>query len=351
MEKSYAKLKKLSEKNGTVEFQAEIPLEVINQKSEEALAEAAQDFEMPGFRKGKVPKEIVRQNISEIRLLDSAADSALYDAVGEIVADEKLETLGSPELTVTKLEPGAPVEFKIKLALVPEINLPDYRKIGREISTKEKPAEATEKEVNEALQQVAKMYAGQAKEEGKAPEINDEFAKKVGPFATLAELKTEIKKQLSEEKGIAQREEKRDEMISEIIKQSGLKIPELLVDQEVHHLSHDREDELQKLGITYEEYLKQLGKTAEEVEKNDRKLVEDQLKTSIIFKEIREKEGIRASSEEMNEEVSHLKFYYPDRTEESLRRTAEAMILQRKLFSILEGEDKATPEPAAKEEA
>ncbi|MDE2099788.1 MAG: hypothetical protein KGL39_21225 [Patescibacteria group bacterium] len=350
MEKSYAKLKRLSEKNGVAEFQAEIPLEVIDRKSDEALVEAAQDFEMPGFRKGKVPKEIVRQNISEIRLLDSAADSALYDAIGEIIADEKLKTLGSPEVTVSKLELGTPVEFKIKLALLPEIKLPDYRKIGREASAKQEAAEAAEKEVDEALQHVAKMYAEQAGEEEKAAEINDEFAKKVGPFATLDELKSEIKKQLSEEKAIAQREEKRDRMIAEIIKQSGLKIPELLIDQELHHLAHDREDELQKLGITTEEYLKQLGKSAEEVEKSDRKLVEDQLKTSLIFKEIREKEGIRASSEELNEEVSHLKFYYPDRTEESLRRTAEAIILQRKLFSILEGEDKAAAEPA-KEEA
>lgn len=341
MEKSYDKLKKVSDKNGELEIRAEIPLEVLNRQTEKALAEVAEDFELPGFRKGKVPMDIVRKNISEIRLLDSAADSALYDAINGIIEDEKLDVLGSPEVTVTKLELGAPVEFKLKAALAPEVKLPDYRKIGQEISSKKGLAEATDKEVDEALEHVRKMYAGQTEGEEKAPEIDDEFAKKIGPFQNVAELRAEIKKQLSEEKALSQREEKRDEIVAEIIRQSGLKMPQLLIDQELHHLAHDREDELQKLGITMEEYLKQLRKTEKEIEESDRKLVEEQLKTTLIFNKIREKEEIEASGEEMDEEIGRLKLYYPDRSDESLRRTAEAMILQRKLFTVLEGETPA----------
>ena len=66
MEKSYTKLKKLSEKNGDIEFQAEVPVELLEEYSLAALAELAEDFALPGFRKGNVPQEKVREHIGEM---------------------------------------------------------------------------------------------------------------------------------------------------------------------------------------------------------------------------------------------------------------------------------------------
>ncbi|MDE2144365.1 MAG: hypothetical protein KGJ01_00090 [Patescibacteria group bacterium] len=338
--KSYDKLKKISDKGGVVEFQAEIPLEILENNMEVSLDEAAADFEAPGFRKGKVPKEIVRQSINEFKLLDSAADASLYDAINEIIEDEKLNVLGSPEIYITKIAVGSPVEFKIKLALYPNISLPDYKAIGKEVSDKKEAAVITDKEVDDAISQIQQVFAGQdgenQSEKKNLPEINDEFVKKVSSLNTVAELREEVKKRLAQEKDIYSIEKNRDEIISEIIKKTKIEVPSLLIDQELHHLSHDREHELEKVGITTEEYLKQVKKTPEEMEKDDRKGIEERLKSTLILQEIRKKEDIKAEAKEIEEETQTLQKYYPDQDRNTLVRSAEVIVVQRKLFSVLE---------------
>ena len=85
----------------------------------EELARAAADFSWPGFRKGKVPEQIVREHTNEMAILDAAADEALHDVIPEIAADEKLSVLGRPQLTITKMAPQNPVGFKVRFALSP----------------------------------------------------------------------------------------------------------------------------------------------------------------------------------------------------------------------------------------
>ncbi|HUC31144.1 MAG TPA: trigger factor family protein, partial [Candidatus Paceibacterota bacterium] len=124
MEKTYTHLKKLSEKNGDIEFQAEVPTELLEEYSLAALAELAEDFALPGFRKGKVPHEKVREHIGEMELLENAGNEALRDAMQQIAEDEKLNVVGRPQATIMKIAPKNPLEFKIRYALFPNISLP-----------------------------------------------------------------------------------------------------------------------------------------------------------------------------------------------------------------------------------
>ena len=162
MEKSYTKLKKLSEKNGDIEFQAEVPVALLDEYSLAALAELAEDFALPGFRKGKVPQEKVREHIGEMELLENAANEAVRDAMQEIAEDEKLNVVGRPQVVITKIAPKNPLEFKIRYALFPDISLPDYKKIGKTIFERKDPTDVTEKEIDEALERIQKMIAPMA---------------------------------------------------------------------------------------------------------------------------------------------------------------------------------------------
>src|SRR5258708_1691188 len=141
MEPLYTNLKKTDSGDGEIEFEAEIPAEVMERYVEEELARAAQNFSWPGFRKGKVPENIVREHVSEMALLDDATDEALHDVIPEIAADEKLQVLGKPKLIVTKIAPKNPLGFKIRFALSPAVGLPDYKKIGRTIAAREEKIE------------------------------------------------------------------------------------------------------------------------------------------------------------------------------------------------------------------
>jgi FKBP-type peptidyl-prolyl cis-trans isomerase (trigger factor) len=356
MEKSYTKLKKLSEKNGDIEFRAEVPVELLEEYTMAALAELAQDFQLPGFRKGKVPHDTVREHIGEMSLLEEAANEALRDAMPQIAQDEKLDIIGRPQVVITKLAPKNPLEFRIRYALFPDISLPDYKKIGKTIFERKDPTDVTEKEIDEALERIQKMIAGVASEvsgtTGAAPEkdppippLTDETVKKFGNFATVADFRTELKKNLEQEKALHMKDGRREEIIKEIVKHAKVKVPQLLIDQELFEFLADRDEQLKTAGLSLEEYLKQINKTAEQLEKDERVLIEDDLRMSMVVQQIRKKEDITAEDRDVHILITQLKLRYPERTEQELHRTAEAMIVQNKLFALLEG----TPAPELKD--
>ena len=346
MEKAYTKLKKAGEKNGDIEFQAEIPVELLEEYSLAALVELAEDFALPGFRKGKVPHDKVREHIGEMSLLEDAANEALRDAMVQIAEDEKLDVVGRPQVVITKIAPKNPLEFKIRYALIPAISLPDYKKMGKMIFERKDSTDVTEKEIDEALERIQKMIAPVASNETTPiPPLTDETVKKFGNFNTIADFRTELKHQLEREKTLHTKDGRREEMIKEIVKHAKIKVPQLLVDQEVYEFLADRDEQLKTAGLSLEEYLAQIGKTAEQLEKDERALIEDDLRMSLVVQEIRKKEQITADGRDIQMLIAQLKIRYPERKEQELHRTAEAMIIQNKLFAILEG----APSPELKD--
>ncbi len=358
MAQSYTNLKKLSDKNGEIEFQAEISEAVLEENIMAELAHAAAEFAMPGFRKRKVPHDVVREHVGEMELLEGAADEALRDAMQEIAADEKLNVFGRPQLIVTKLAPKNPVEFKIRYALSPEVSLPDYKKIGHTITERKDAIEITEKEIDDAVARIQSMMAsvnksvalkdGTPADDTPAP-LTDESVKKLGPFNTVADFRVELKRNLEQEKTFHNKEVKRDEMIKEIVKNAKVKIPPMIVEQEHSEFMRDRDEQLAKANLPLEEYLKQSGKTVEELEKDERRIIEEDIKTSLVIQAIRTKEQLAPEERDIQLNIAELKLRYPERDEATLRRTAGALLLQEKLFALLEGTKEKEPEkePAA----
>jgi FKBP-type peptidyl-prolyl cis-trans isomerase (trigger factor) len=352
MEKIYTKLKKLSSKNSDIEFQADIPVDVIEEYVMHSLAEIAEDFALPGFRKGKVPHEKVREHVGEMELLEKAANDALRDAMAEIAEDEQLDVIGKPQVIITKIAPKNPIEFKVRFALAPDVSLPDYKKIGKQIFDRKDPTDVSEGEIDEAIARIQNMFSsvanigtteGEKKDAASAP-LTDETVKQFGNFNTVADFRTELKRQLEQEKVLHMKDVRREEMIKEIVKRSKLKVPELLVEQELYEFLQNRDAQFKAAGLSLEEYLKQSDKTAEQLEKEERKLIEDDLTMSLTVQAIRKKENIVADDRDIHSLMARLKLRYPERTEAELHRTAEAMIVQDKLFAILEDAPVATTE-------
>lgn len=343
-EKSYTKLKKLSDKKKEIEFEAEITNEALEKSTTRVMADVSSKIQMPGFRKGKVSPDMAKKYVNEMEILEDAAGDALRLAIREIIIDENLSIIGAPQITITKIALGSPVEFKVKLAIYPEINLPDYKKIGTEIFGKDKKVEVSDTEVSEAIERIQKIFSagmngGNVEKQAALPEINDEFVKQLGPFKNVEEFKTEIKRQLLEEKGINAKRMKEDEVINEIIKKSKIEIPEMLMDQELDHFKYQRNADLEQSGITLENYLKEIKKTEKELEKEEKDFIEKQMRTRFIISEIQKNEKLEIGEHEVYEMAEHLKASYPERDENYLRRMAEAIILNEKLFSVL-GEKK-----------
>jgi FKBP-type peptidyl-prolyl cis-trans isomerase (trigger factor) len=336
MEKLYINLKKESSKNGDIEFKAEIPVEVMDDQMMETLADIALDFTAPGFRKGKVPEHVVREHVGEMELLENAANQLLRNAMAEIAKDEKLDVVGRPEVIVTKMAPKNPIEFRVRYALTPEIKLPDYKKIGKAIYERKDPIEVTEKEIDEAIVRIQTMFTPPSADLAPEP-LTDETVKMFGNFKNIEEFRVELKKQLTQEKELHMKDGRREEMIKEIVKSTKIEVPKLLVEQELFEFINDRDEQLKAANLTLEEYLKQIGKTAEDLEKDERALIESDLMMRLTVQEIRKQENIVAEDRDIHIMIAELKLRYPERSEETLHRTAEAMIVQDKLFAVLEG--------------
>jgi FKBP-type peptidyl-prolyl cis-trans isomerase (trigger factor) len=274
----------------------------------------------------------------------------------QIAENEKINVVGRPQVTITKIAPKNPLEFKIRYAIFPDISLPDYKKIAKAVFDRKDPTDVTDKEVDEAIVRIQKMIAGAmapttggdatpgavdaapgAKKDAPVPPLTDEDVKKFGNFKTVADFRTELKKNLEQEKALHAKDGRREEMIKEIVKHAKIKVPQLLVDQELYEFLMNRDEQLKTAGLSLEEYLKQIGKTAEQLEKDECALIEEDLRMSMVVQEIRKKEAITADDRDVHILITQLKLRYPERTEEELHRTAEAMIIQNKLFAILEG--------------
>lgn len=127
---------------------------------QKALEQLAKEIEMPGFRKGKVPKDMVEKQINEKAVVDEAASLAMNDAYIKAIKENKLDVIGEPDAKIIKIARNNPFEFTIETNVLPVIKLPDYKKIlGKH---KKNAVVVEDKEIQDSLnwlqQSLTKLY-------------------------------------------------------------------------------------------------------------------------------------------------------------------------------------------------
>ncbi len=145
------------------------------------------------------------------------------------------------------------------------------------------------------------------------PQIDDEFAKKSGPFNDLKTLKEDIKKQLTFEKENQIEREYESKIVEEITEKSKVAIPNTLIEEQKEIMLREFKQNLAYRGQTYSEYLEMQGFTEDDLIKNE-VLPEAQkrVKASLVLTEISEIENIDVSMEEINDRKTALKSQYQD---------------------------------------
>lgn len=146
----------------------------------------------------------------------------------------------------------------------------------------------------------------------KEPALDDAFAKTVGPFETLKDLKADIKKQLETER---QREDLRNydnELLKLISDKSSVAIPASLVEEEIDRLEEEEKRNVAYRGQTWKEHLESEGLTAEGHREKQREIAESRVKAGIILSEIAKQENVTITSEELEVRIQLLKGQYND---------------------------------------
>lgn len=144
------------------------------------------------------------------------------------------------------------------------------------------------------------------------PKADDAFAAKAGPFKTLADLKTDIRTQLLNEKQAEADREFENELLGKIAEALEVAIPAVLINEEVENTEQEVRQNLAYRGQTWPEYLTELGMSEEEYRNSLRGPAELRVKGGLALTEIADRENITVTPEEFDIRLQLLKGQYKD---------------------------------------
>ena len=155
-------LKKLE--NSQVEVLAEIKGDDYKKAEEKALKKLASRLNIKGFRKGKAPLNIAKDHISKGELINETINESLNPAYQEAIKEHSLRPISQPEVNVVDFKEGELIKLSFKVSVEPEVTLGEYKGINIPL----KVEEVTEKEVDEAVQNVLNNNSELVLKEGPA---------------------------------------------------------------------------------------------------------------------------------------------------------------------------------------
>lgn len=336
MDKNYSV--KVKRKGSEVEIEGEIATNLIEAHRKGVLDEARRDMVVPGFRKGNVPDNIVLSRLNEYEVLQEAAERALNEIYPEILKENDIDSLGNPEVSITKLAAGNPMGFKLKVGVIPEIKLPDYKKIAKKAIEGKKPAvpEVTDKELDEMLTQVMAMR--NAGKEGAPAELTDEFVKTLGKFESVADFRAKMKENIIKDREEEAHKAVRHEILKGIVEASKLELPEMAVANEVAQMHARLLSDLAERNSNLEEHLKKTKKTQAELEKQQRESVERTLKTRLVLDKIATDEKITPDHEDVDRNVEFLMMKNPGSDRDYMHHYVETVLANEAVIDFLERE-------------
>ncbi len=325
-----------------VEIESELSADEIKKHRAGALRHLNEETNIPGFRPGHIPEKILVERIGELSILEKAVRHALGDVYPEILESEKIDAIGRPEISLTKLVPGQPATFKIKTAVAPTVDLPDYRGLAKKVpADNDAEPEISEKELTDAIGRIRSQFAQTEKEGEKTTAtadtpLSDEEVKRWGDFADVSDFKTKLTAAMRDDKQRERKEKRRIAIADKILDQTSVELPRILVEHEMDTLMARLEADLKTMGGSIAEYAKNIKKTETEVRENMRPAAEKKAKLQLVLNEIAKVEKIKIKTEDLEKELAHLRAHHPDAHEESLRIYAVSMLGNEKVFEFLE---------------
>ena len=152
---------------------ARLTIEVSAEELEKAIQKVYQKtknrINVPGFRKGKVPRNVIERMYGKEVFYEDAANELVPDAYENALEECEEKIVSSPKITVTKIEAGQPFIFTAEVALKPEVRLGKYK--GVKVAAQ--PLDVTEEEITKELSREQENNARTIEVEGRAVENGD----------------------------------------------------------------------------------------------------------------------------------------------------------------------------------
>ena len=147
------KIEKLPE--NIVKIDIEIPAQEAVKYYNEAAKRFAQYVNIPGFRKGKAPRNIVEQHVGEERIKQEALERALPQIFSEVIRENKFDLVTQPNVESYDFKVGEDLKITAKLELRPEVTLGEYKNLKVDVEEYKTPEDAMQKSIDGLLSQHA----------------------------------------------------------------------------------------------------------------------------------------------------------------------------------------------------
>jgi trigger factor len=133
----------------------EVPFEELKPSLDAAYKKIAQQINVPGFRRGKVPPMVIDRQVGRGAVLDQAINDVVPQKYVEALQANSLQPLAQPDIEVTKFEDNEALEFTAEVDIRPEITLPDYTGVEAQVDD----LELTDADVEEQVQALRERFA------------------------------------------------------------------------------------------------------------------------------------------------------------------------------------------------
>ena len=142
------------------------------------------------------------------------------------------------------------------------------------------------------------------------PELDDEFAKDVSEFDTLAEYKADVEKKLRERKeGVAKRE-REDKAVDAVIANAQMDIPEAMIQNQIQQLMNDFVQRMQAQGLSIDQYYQFTGLDQAKIQEQMRPQALKRIQSRLVLEKVAEVENIQVSDEKFEEELKTMADMY-----------------------------------------
>lgn len=377
-----------------IKFEVKVEATQFAEALKKAFNKNQKKFNVPGFRKGKVPMAVVKKYYGVEVLLEDAINIAIEGSYPTVLTENNIMPVDYPQINVLEVGEGKDLVYTAEVTVYPEVELGEYKGLAVE----KKAYEVTEEEVSKKLTEMQEKNARvETKEEGtvengdiavidfkgfidevafeggegadyeleigsgtfidnfetqlvgakvndqvevnvtfpenygkeelnnkaakfevaikaikkkELPQLDDEFAKEVSEFDTLAELKEDITKKLVEaNEGRAEREHE-EAVLNAVAENAKVEIPAVMIQKEIDGMVKNLEQRLQYQGLTLEQYYQFTGSDAEKMREYMKENAERKVKTDLVLEAIEKAEAMEATDEEIREKAEEVAKMY-----------------------------------------
>ncbi|MCJ8013823.1 trigger factor [Paenibacillus sp. KQZ6P-2] len=193
------------------------------------------------------------------------------------------------------------------------------------------------------------------------PELDDEFAKDVSEFETLAEYKEDLKKELLARKEQEAKGKKEAAVVDKVSENAEVEIPQAMIDSEIQNMMRDFDNRLRGQGMNLEMFLSFSGQTTADLQEQMKDDAEKRVRNNLVLEQIAKEANIEVTEEDINKELETMAEAYKRSADEirniltangslaslrdeiSLRKTVELLVENSK---EVEGSEEAAEETA-----